>query len=181
MGPGAGKIPWRRAWQLTPVFLPGESYGQRSLAGYSPQGHKESDMMSTHMIELTLPKRCVEIPTPRSYECELMWTYALCRCNQVKRESSGEALIQHGCTLLGGEKPRGDRPTGRRSCDDGGRLEGSSREPRGPEHQRPPPAAARDEAGVHPGSSVREALWALGSVRRYVSVAFSHSLGGTLL
>ena len=31
-----GKIPWRRAWQPTPVFLPGESHGQRSLAGYSP-------------------------------------------------------------------------------------------------------------------------------------------------
>ena len=31
-----GKIPWRRAWQPTPIFLPGESYGQRSLAGYSP-------------------------------------------------------------------------------------------------------------------------------------------------
>ena len=38
-----GKIPWRRKWQPTPVFLPGESHGQRSLAGYSPQGHKESD------------------------------------------------------------------------------------------------------------------------------------------
>ena len=37
-----GKIPWRRAWQPTPVFLPGESHGQRSLAGYSPWGHKES-------------------------------------------------------------------------------------------------------------------------------------------
>ena len=33
-----GKIPWRRKWQPTPVFLPGESHGQRSLAGYSPQG-----------------------------------------------------------------------------------------------------------------------------------------------
>jgi len=30
------KIPWRRACQPTPVFLPGESHGQRSLAGYSP-------------------------------------------------------------------------------------------------------------------------------------------------
>ena len=38
------KIPWRRAWQPTPVFLPGESHGQRSLVGYSPQGHRESDM-----------------------------------------------------------------------------------------------------------------------------------------
>ena len=36
-----GKIPWRRAWQLTPVFLPGESHGQRSLISYSPEGCKE--------------------------------------------------------------------------------------------------------------------------------------------
>ena len=34
------KDPWRRAWQPTPAFLPGESHGQRSLVGYSPQGHK---------------------------------------------------------------------------------------------------------------------------------------------
>ena len=39
-----GKIPWSRAWQPTPVFLPGESHEQRSLAGYSPWGHKELDM-----------------------------------------------------------------------------------------------------------------------------------------
>ena len=37
------KIPWRRAWQPTPVFLPGESHGQRSLLGYSVWGHRESD------------------------------------------------------------------------------------------------------------------------------------------
>ena len=41
--PGVGKILWRRAWQPTPVFLLGESHGQRSLAGYSPWGLKESD------------------------------------------------------------------------------------------------------------------------------------------
>ena len=35
-----GKIPWRREWQPAPVFLPGESHGQRSLAGYSPWGYK---------------------------------------------------------------------------------------------------------------------------------------------
>ena len=37
--------PWvgKRAWQSTPVFLPGESHEQRSLVGYSPWGHKESD------------------------------------------------------------------------------------------------------------------------------------------
>jgi len=38
------KIPWRRKWQLTPMFLPGKFYGQRSLVGYSPWGHKGSDM-----------------------------------------------------------------------------------------------------------------------------------------
>ena len=41
--PWVGKIPWRRKWQPTPVFLPGESHGRRSLVGYSPQGHKQSD------------------------------------------------------------------------------------------------------------------------------------------
>ena len=34
---------WRRLWQPTPEFLPGESHGQRSLEGYSPWGHKELD------------------------------------------------------------------------------------------------------------------------------------------
>ena len=42
--PGSGRFPWRRASQPTPVFLPGESHGWRSLAGYSPWGHKELDM-----------------------------------------------------------------------------------------------------------------------------------------
>jgi len=37
--PRVRKIPWRRAWQPTIVFLPGESHGQRSLVGYSPWGH----------------------------------------------------------------------------------------------------------------------------------------------
>ena len=39
-----GLIPgWKSAWQPIPLFLPGESQGQKSLAGYSPQGRKESD------------------------------------------------------------------------------------------------------------------------------------------
>ena len=38
-----GKIPWRMKWQPSPVSLPGESHGQRSLVGYSPQGGKELD------------------------------------------------------------------------------------------------------------------------------------------
>ena len=42
--PGLGRFLWRRKWQPTPVFLPGEFHGQRSLVGYSPWGPKESDM-----------------------------------------------------------------------------------------------------------------------------------------
>ena len=42
--PWVRKIPWSRAWQPTPVFLPGEFCVQRSLAGYGPWGRKESDM-----------------------------------------------------------------------------------------------------------------------------------------
>ena len=42
--PWVGKIPWQRAWQPTSVFLPGESHGWGSLAGYSPWGCKVLDM-----------------------------------------------------------------------------------------------------------------------------------------
>ena len=40
--PGLGRFPWRRAWKPTPVFLPGESHGQRSLTGYSPWGSQST-------------------------------------------------------------------------------------------------------------------------------------------
>ena len=51
--PWVGTIPWRRAWQPTPVSLPGESHCQRNLVGYSPQGSKESDMTEA----------CTQVPT----------------------------------------------------------------------------------------------------------------------
>ena len=41
--PGSGRFLWRREWQPTPVFLPGKSHGQRSLAVYSLWGHRDSD------------------------------------------------------------------------------------------------------------------------------------------
>ena len=48
--PWGGMIPWRRAWQPTPVFLPGESHGHRSLTGYSPGVAKSR----TQLSDLTL-------------------------------------------------------------------------------------------------------------------------------
>ena len=51
-------MPWRRAWQPTPVFLSGESYGLRSLVGYSPWGCKESDTTKwLTLFTLSLSKR----------------------------------------------------------------------------------------------------------------------------
>ena len=48
--PWVRKIPWRREWLSTPVLLPGEFQGQRSLEGYSPWGHKEAD--TTELLTL---------------------------------------------------------------------------------------------------------------------------------
>ena len=53
--PWVGKIPWRRKWQPTPVFLPGESHGQRNLAGYKDR--KESDT-----TEATEHAQCLLVP-----------------------------------------------------------------------------------------------------------------------
>ena len=52
-----GKIPWRRKWQLTPVFLPGKPHGQRSLTGYCPWSCKEL----THLSTRTRSMICVMI------------------------------------------------------------------------------------------------------------------------
>ena len=56
--PWVRKSPWRREWQPTPVFLPGESHGQSSLVGYSPSGQKESDM--TKLMDAHSQFRCVD-------------------------------------------------------------------------------------------------------------------------
>ena len=68
------EIPWRRAWQPTPVFFPGESHGQRSLAGYSPCGHKESDTtkqlsIQTHIHGLSDPENAFLIIHTHTHTC----------------------------------------------------------------------------------------------------------------
>ena len=52
--PWVGKIPWKRKWQPTPVFLPGEFHEQRSLADYSPWGCKEVEMDNSLLYDPTL-------------------------------------------------------------------------------------------------------------------------------
>ena len=51
--PWVGKILWRREQQSTPVFLPGESHGQRSLVGYSPWGRRESDTTEAYIYNIS--------------------------------------------------------------------------------------------------------------------------------
>ena len=84
--PWLRKIPWRRNWQPTPVFLPGKSHGLRSLAGYSPWGHKESDM-----TEVTAHKEKVEEAGEVS----------------IARGASGDdnCAFTTGPSLLGGSHP----------------------------------------------------------------------------
>ena len=59
LNPWVWKIPWKRKWQSTPVFLSGKSHGQRSPAGYSPWGHKELDTTEHNtahfLLQLLLP------------------------------------------------------------------------------------------------------------------------------
>ena len=64
-----GKIPWKRKWQTTPVLLPRKSLRQRSLAGYSLWGRKESDVTErlTHLVIFTS-----SIPTELSCVCSVV-------------------------------------------------------------------------------------------------------------
>ena len=64
--PGLGKIPCRRKWQPTPVFLPGKFHGQRNLAGYIPCGHKESDTTKHAGTHRKLNERKILYPGSRS-------------------------------------------------------------------------------------------------------------------
>ena len=57
-------INWKKKWQPTPVFLPGKSHGWRSLAGYSPWDHKESDMTEWITLHNILKHVCI-----RSFVC----------------------------------------------------------------------------------------------------------------
>ena len=68
--PWVWKIPWRREWLPTPVFLPGEVRGQRSLAGYSPRGHKESH--TTEQLTLSDCSKNLESPV-----LKYLWKHTL--------------------------------------------------------------------------------------------------------
>ena len=94
--PGLG-MPWRRKWQPTPVFLPGEFHGRRSPVGYDPWGHKESD--TTKQLTLSHPAgndQTAELPCSSLY---LQWPpaeplYVLRYLNENDaKEQEGQAYL----------------------------------------------------------------------------------------
>ena len=69
--PGSGRFPWRKAWQPTPIFLPGDFCRQRSLAGYRPWGHKDKlKRLGAHA--------CKEICTSAKLTSSELWWLTLC-------------------------------------------------------------------------------------------------------
>ena len=73
--PWVRKIPWRGAWQPTPAFLPGESHGQRSLAGYSPWGRKNRTWLKQLSTLLTQKQWCWALDGCRGWQInnQLCW------------------------------------------------------------------------------------------------------------
>ena len=66
--PWVRKIPWSRKWLLTPVFLPKEFHGQRSLVGYSPWSCKELGNIELAHIPLAIIRRGFTLETLRFYK-----------------------------------------------------------------------------------------------------------------
>ena len=93
--PGSGRFPWRRKWQPTPVFLAGESHGQRSLEGYSLWGRKESDMTERLTLHFSwikgqkgVQKHCLCFPSHP--QCSKSWLK--CELLEIQGHSFKESL-----------------------------------------------------------------------------------------
>ena len=101
---------WRRKWQPTPVFLPGESHGWRSLVGYSPQGRKEPDTTERLHFHLgSLVAQTVKcLPVTRE-----TWVRSLGQEDPLEKEmathSSTLAGKFHGWRSLVGYSPQGHK------------------------------------------------------------------------
>ena len=96
--PWVRQIPWRRAWQPNPVFLPGKFHAQRSLAGHSPRGHKESDMTEHVCVHNSLrlqSKVIFPFQNPNSY------------CRRPHPACLQEMVLAQSVLLLFPEVPRG--------------------------------------------------------------------------
>ena len=97
-----GKIPWRRKWLPTPVFLPGESHGQRSLVGYSPQVRKSSSRLS----EQTTTKGAGRSDQHQGYGCSAeIWSPRKTGAEQRLKNPHLEKLRNSEQKPCGPERP----------------------------------------------------------------------------
>ena len=109
--PWVEKIPWRRAWQPTPVLLPGKSHGQRSLEGCSPWGRWKSDTTEWLHFHFSLscigegngnPLQCFCLENPRDggawwsavYGVAQSWTRLTWLCSSSSRLGERGDLIE---------------------------------------------------------------------------------------
>ena len=105
--PWVRKIPWRRVWQSTPIFLPGESHGQGSLVGYSPWGQKESDM-TEHTPKLIKNLKCklAQGSVDTAVDKDDPWPQGSCnpvRRQPLKQEQQGDHCLVGACALVQAE------------------------------------------------------------------------------
>ena len=105
--PWIRKILWRRAWQLTPVFLPGESPGQRSLVGYDSEGrrvrHDRSDLVHSHTWLSDIPLcMCTTLFCPSIcwWTSRLLSTFRIFKCAQKTTQQPLWTLLYMRITLF---------------------------------------------------------------------------------
>ena len=93
--PCSGKIPWRRKWQPTPVFLPGEPPGQKSLSCYSPQGHKESWLSDWMQCNWKVDfQESLDLGSAVIKNSPSLWTTFLCVGYLVRLPNSGMKVLE---------------------------------------------------------------------------------------
>ena len=100
--PWVEKIPWRRKWQSTPVFLPRESHEQRSLAGYSPWVAKSRTQLRDFTFKVVMRMKWISIGKAFSAWHKVI---SMCSLNLKKKESS----LFSECPLL--NKPQAFFPS----------------------------------------------------------------------
>ena len=76
-------FPWRRKWQPTPIVLAGESHGQRTLVGYSPRGHRESDPTEQVRYSMRYPHNTFSLSSLVIYYGEEGSKIQINRSNQI--------------------------------------------------------------------------------------------------
>ena len=113
--PWVEKIPWRRKWQPTPVFLPAKSRGYRRLVGYSPWGCKESDMSDDACTHVEWGKRgkkannfrTVSIPWFHVSEVHLYIIIQMTKsCKICKQTDNDGSLLEEIKVKIGGKFAR---------------------------------------------------------------------------